>query len=212
VRLDVLRELVRMARLSEPDDTNVGTFVAEHAAELAPLLHTHEAALTKAAGHADEIVLRALRRRIDNALVEERERRRDAGAAAAREAAVQVARTARWLELGVVVDVDVVLGKLLADPGSRHVAFALPDAIVAVEAPLLRRCRLLSRTYIDLAGFVDQDGIHFRWKGGKGALNLRSLILSASQLERALIVPIPPPMRPAMPALVGVIAGELAAY
>jgi ElaB/YqjD/DUF883 family membrane-anchored ribosome-binding protein len=207
-----LRELVRLVRLSAPDDVNVGAFVAEHAAELAPLLHTHDAALTKAAGHADEIVIRALRRRTDHALVEERERRRDAGAAAAREAALQVGRTARWLPFGVVVDADVVLGNLLADAGSRHVAFMLPEAIAAVETALLRRCRILPRTHIDIASFVDKDGVHFRWKGGKGALNLRSWILSAAQLERALIVPVSPPMRPQMPAFVGVIAGELGAY
>jgi hypothetical protein len=203
---DVLRELDRLARAAEPDALNVGAFVAENAVELAPLLGSTEADLTKAEGCPDEVVVTAVRSRLDLALEAQRQRRRDEGAALAEKAAGAVGSTARWFELGVVIDVDLVLGQLLSDLTRKYVAFVLPETLVVVEAVLLRRARMLKRTFLDAAVFVDDAGVHFRWKGGRGRLNLKSQAVSPSEMQRALAVPIPPPLRSPMPAFVGVSA------
>ena len=209
---DLLRELGRLARVSEPDGTTVGAYVNEHAAELAPLLHTHAEALTRASGHADEIVLRTLRPRFDRAVVEERDHRRETAAAVSRNAALQLGQTARWHERGVVLDAALVLvlGPLLADARTKHIAFMLPFITVIIEVEVLRRARLLQRTYIDLACFIDGDGLHFRWKAGRGQLNLMSRNVMPAVTRAALEVPIPPPVQHQMPAFAGAV-NELAA-
>ena len=207
---DLLRELGRLARVSEPDGTTVGADVNEHAAELAPLLHTHVDALTRASGHRDEVVLRTLRSRFDRAVVEERDRRREAAAIMARNAAVQLGRTARWHERGVVLDETLVLGPLLADLRTKHIAFMLPFITVVIEVEVLRRARLLQRTYIDLACFVNGDGLTFVWKAGVGRLRLKSRKVVPAATRAALEVPIPPPVQHQMPAFAGAV-NELAA-
>lgn len=207
---DLLRELARLARVSEPDGTTIGAFVAGHAAELAPLLHTHEEALTTAGGDRDEVVLRTLRGPLQHAVVEVRDQRREIAAATARNAAVQLGRTARWHERGVVIDEGLALGPLLADLRTKHVAFMLPFITVIIEVQVLRRARLLQRTHIDLACFIDGDGLHFRWKAGRGQLNLTSRKLVPDAIRAALEVPIPPPAQHQVPAFAGAV-GEIAA-
>lgn len=207
---DLLRELVVLARTPEPDFLNVGNFVAEHAGELAPLLGTIETDLTAAAGHTDDVVVGRLRSRIDRAVVAQRQQRLEEGARRAERAALVVGRTARWFELGAVLDIELVLGDLLADPKRKHVAFGLPtgDAVV-VEACLLRRARMLRRTFIDATCFAASDGFHFRWRGGRGVLRLAPQRVSPGDKQAALFVPIPAPMRERQPALLGLVLEHL---
>jgi hypothetical protein len=207
---DLLRELARLVRSADADCLNVADFVVDNAAELAPLLHTTEVDLRNTAGQADDVVARVVRGRLQLALEEQREQRRDAAAATARNAAVEIGRTARWHERGVVLDEGLVLGNLLADPRTKHIAFMLPFITVVIEVEVLRRARLLQRTYIDLACFIDSDGLHFRWKAGRGQLNLMSRKVAPAATRAALEVPIPPPVQHQVPTFAGAV-GELAA-
>jgi len=86
----------------------------------------------------------------------------------------------------------------------------LPFITVIIEVEVLRRARLLQRTYIDLACFIDGDGLHFRWKAGRGQLNLLSRKVVPAATRAALEVPIPPPVQHQVPAFAGAV-GELAA-
>ena len=199
---DMLRELGWLVR--EGDVLNVDNFVCEHAAELAPLLGTTAENLHQGL-ERPELVGR-LRGQLERVLDARRQRRRDDAAAIAERAAVAVGASARFFEHGVVLDIDLVLGELLADPTRKHVAFMLPENIVVVEAALLRRARLLRRTFMDAVCFIDEEGIHFRWKAGRGRLNLTSQPIPQSEMHRALAVHIPPPMRSPMPAQVGLNA------
>jgi len=210
MRRDLLRELARLVRSADADCLNVADFVVDNAAELAPLLHTTEADLRNAAGQADDVIARVVRGRLQHALEEQREQRRDVAAALSRNAALRLGQTARWHERGVVLDETLVLGPLLADLKTKHVAFMLPFITVIIEVELLRRARLLQRTYIDLACFVNGEGLHFVWKAGVGRLRLASRKVAPAAMRVALEVPIPPPARHQVPAFAGAV-GELAA-
>ena len=206
---DVLRELAQLVRLAEPEGHNLGGFVAGHAGELAPLLQSTEHELQAAVHEPDSALVDRLRARLDLALERDRQHRCQHGLDRAHRAALELGRTARWFERGVILDVDLLLGPLANGAVAKHAAFALPEATLVFEAAVLRRARILPRTFLDVAVFVDAEGIHFRWKAGRGAVNLKPQSVSPAEMRAALIVPIPPPMRPPMHALVGAIASAL---
>lgn len=203
MRPDLLRELGVLVR--DGEFLSVENLVAEHAAELAPLLGTTAAELHALAAHGDDAP-RLLGRLLDRARGVRAQRRRQDAAAIAEKTAADIGASARFFELGVVVDIDLVLGKLLADPSRKHIAFVLLDDVVVIEATLLRRARILRQTFMDAVCFIDEKGVHFRWKGGRGKLNLHTQVVGATELQNALVVLIPPPMRPEMPALISVSA------
>lgn len=207
---DLLRELAVLARAPEADSFNVGTFVAEHAVELAPLLGTTETDLEAAAVHADVVVVHRLGSRIGRAVEGQRQQRLDEGARRAERAALILGRTVRWFELGAVLDIEFVLGDLLTDPKRKYIAFGLPAGeAVVIEARLLRRARMLRRTFIDATCFVADDGFHFRWRGGRGALRFSPQRVNSVDKQAALFVPIPAPMRERQPALLGLVLEHL---
>lgn len=78
-------------------------------------------------------------------------------------------RRAEWIEL----DAEILLGDLLADGGMKYVAFELPRARVLLLRGTLLKVRAPLRNFIDLAAYVDEHGLHFRWHGGRGGLNFR---------------------------------------
>jgi hypothetical protein len=207
VQRDLVRELAQLVRHAEPDGGNIGPFVAEHARELAHLLRSDERELQAAAHERDDALVDCLRVRLELALELEREERVKHCIERAHHAARELARTARWFELGIVLDVDVVLGDLLADPKTRFISFALPDRNVVVPTALVRRARPLRRVYLDLACFVDERGIRLRWKGGRGQLNVYAAEPSAQTEHNVLDVALPPRVE-RRPALLGdVLAG-----
>ena len=198
-----LRELAQLVRYAEPGGTNIGSFVAEHASELAHLLQSDERELRAAVREPDGVLVDRLRARLELALDRERQHRAEQDVDRAHGAARELGRTARWFERGVVLDVDVLLGDLLADPRCRTVAFKLPTVTVCITTGVLRRARPLKRVYIDLACCVDETGLHLRWKGGRGALNF----YPTKTVSDALVVQLPPPVR-RQPELIGdVLAG-----
>jgi hypothetical protein len=200
---DVLRELAQLVRFVEPHGTNIGQFVAEHAGALARLLPCAESELVAATHERDAELADRLRARLERALVKAQQERHSRDVERAHRAAAELARTARWFERGVVLDVDVLLGAVANGAVAKHVALALPDATLVFEAALLRRARILLRTFLDVAVFVDAEALHFRWKAGRGVINTKSQVVSAAQMRAALVVVIPPPMRPPMHAFVG---------
>lgn len=200
---DFLRELAQLVRFAERDGTNIGQFVTEHAGELARILPCAHSELVAAARERDAELVDRLRARLEHALLRDQQERHTRAVARAHRAAAELARTARWFERGVVLDVDVLLGAVANGAVAKHVAFALPSATLVYEAALLRRARILQRTFLDIAVFVDEEALHFRWKAGRGAINIKPQVVSAAQMRAALVVAIPPPMRPPMHAFVG---------
>ena len=203
---DPLRELAQLVRHAEPDGRNLGFFIAEHATELAHLLQSDESELLAAAHERDGALVDRLRVRLDLALQAERELRSTRALELEAQAAWDLERTARWFELGVALDVDVLLGGLLANPARRTVTFELPQSAVQIPTAVLRRARLLRKTYLDLAAFVDEHGVHFRWKAGKGQINLRG---RDERNADALVIPLRPPRQERKPLLLGDVLAEM---
>ena len=77
----------------------------------------------------------------------------------ARRAASALGGTARWTEQGAVLDVDLLLGDVLADHAMKYVEFKGPDFTTAIERSLLARTALVQRLFIDVAAYVDADGL-----------------------------------------------------
>ncbi len=195
---DVLRELAQLVRFYEADGHNIGPFVAEHACELAHLLSSHESELRDAIRENDGALVDRLGARLAIAHETERQQRHERDVERAHRAARELGRTARWFERGVVLDVDLVLGDLLADNRCKFVRLHMLSFIVRIPTEHLRRARLL-RTYIDLVCYLDARGIHLRWKAGRGQLNLHSVKADAHTVD-ALVIDLPP--RERGPALV----------
>jgi hypothetical protein len=209
-REGLLRELCQLVRYAEPDGHNAGFFVAEHAPALAQLLQSDEGELDGLVGVRDGEVVDRLRARIDLALDDERDVRHQQAVERAYRAARAIERTARTFERGVVLDVDLVLGDLLVMPKCRSIAFQLGDVVRLVPTELLRRARLLRRTWLDVACFMDDRGISFRWKGGRGALNFYGKEPDGRTAHDALVVELPafqPEER--RPVLIGDVLAEM---
>lgn len=200
MRRELLRELARLVRCAEPDGANVGSFVAQHACELARVLHVDTPELVEVCAERDGRVVDRLRPRLELALEREHRLQRARQVERARLAAVSVALTSRSFELGIVLDVDIVLGDLLADRATKYVTFAAIDARVVVPVAMMRRARYLRHLYVDLACFVSERGLALRWKAGRGRLNLYAVEQSARHEHETILVHLPQHVAPSVQA------------
>lgn len=205
-RRELLVELARMMRRPEGGSTNLGSFVALHAATLAPALGLGKDVLAGWSELDDETVVERLRAPLTKAREGAVLERLHAGCARSVAAAEAIAASARWIDEMLVLDSDRVLGGLLTHQGTEYIGFAVPTAEPMLFArSLLVRARILPRLFLDVACFVDRHGLHFRWRGGRGALDLRPERHRPYPLRNALVVTLPP--RPSSEA-VGTTAAE----
>ncbi len=193
-RRDPLRELALLVRAPEPGSYNLGEFLADNASELAQVLGLPVGSLEAARAVDDEAVAprvhHLLRRARNQRVQQDLERRRQRSL----EAAERLGATAVWTpDLGAQLDVDLLLGELLADRTKRWIAFTTAEA----EATIIPRHFIaatvpLRRIHLDLACWVDPEGLHFRWRGGRGGYNWRSHQVHPSLADRVLTVPLAP--------------------
>ena len=200
MRRELLRELARLVRHAEGDGKNIGAYVVEHACELAHVLRASTRELVEVSIERDGAVAARLRPRLELALEREHRLQRARQVERARLAAVSVALTARSFELGIVLDVDIVLGDLLADRATKYVTFAAIDARVVVPVAMMRRARYLRRLYVDLACFVSERGLALRWKAGRGRLNFYAVEQPAGHEHETILVHLPQHVAPSVPA------------
>jgi hypothetical protein len=192
VQREPLRELAQLLRAPEPGSTNLGSHLADHANVLAPLLRTTPRDLRAGANDVDEVVAPKLLRRLESVereLRDECDRRRTEVSVRAAHA---LGATARWMDDRAVLEVDLLLGDLLADKRVKLVVFEdrEDNVSVAVARWMLADVRPLRRIHIDLVAWVDAEGFHFRWRGGRGALNWRSKVVPADAEAAMLTVPL----------------------
>ncbi len=193
-RRDPLRELALLARAPEPGSSNLGEFVADNAGELAQVLGIDRRWLEAARATDDEQVVARIRglltRARDHHVQQDLERRRQRSL----EAAERLGASAVWTpDLGAELDVDLLLGDLLVDRTKKWVAFTADQAVATiVPRHLLAATAPLRRIHIDLASWVDPQGVHFRWKGGKGGYNWRPHDVHPSSADCVLPVPLRP--------------------
>jgi len=192
-RRDPLRELARLAHSPEPGSNNLGEYVADNATELAQVLGVDPRWLEAARATDDKEVVSRIRQLLararDQHVQQDLERRRQRSL----EAAERLGATATWTDLGAELDADLVLGELLADRTKKWVAFTTDHAVATIiPRHLLAATAPLRRTHIDVACWVDSQGLHFRWRGGRGGYDWRSHQVHPSLAEHVLAVPLRP--------------------
>lgn len=111
----------------------------------------------------------------------------------------KLVRGAIWGADGRVhMDPPLLLGLVLADPGAKYLALHVDETVVAVPRTTLLQARRALRGFSDLNIWIDTSGLHLRWRGGKGGLNLRAREVRAVDRDRVLhIVFTPPVTKPA---------------
>lgn len=183
-----LRELAVLLRSPELDSNNIGLFLAAHADELAPVLRSSPESLRAAGKLTDERVVPALRKRLASVLDHHQLARATLASERSCRAASLLGQTVRWTELGAVLDVDVLLRDVIADRRNRYITFTFAGTQVAVRRETLAAVTPLRRNVLDLVAFVNSDGVHFRWKGGRGGYNWRPQVVPPSDKGRVLEV------------------------
>jgi len=91
----------------------------------------------------------------------------------------------------VVVDAAVLLGTALTAACEDYLAFDVPDGRVYVKRTRLVHARKALRGHLDVAAWLDRDGVHIRWRGGLGGLNfisVRKARDNAHKLSAAFVV------------------------
>lgn len=188
-----LQELVLLLRSPEHDSHNIGLYLAHHADALAPILRSAPETLRAAHGLTDERVVPELRKRVASVLGDHQLERATQVSERSCRAACLLGQTVRWTELGGVLDVDLLLRDVIADRPKKYIAFIRgeqPDVVVRRET--LARVAPLRRNVIDLVAFVNEDGLHFRWKGGRAGYNWRSQVVPPAEKSRVLEVTLRP--------------------
>jgi len=180
-----------LLRASEPGSNNLGEFLAENADRLALDLGVPPTKLEAERIVDDEELAPRIRQLLERArnhhIMEELERRRDRSLAAAE----RLGATARLTETGIVLDADLLLGELLADRTKKWVQFDSQVALnIIVPRHLIAAAAHLRRLHVDLASFVDDEGLHFRWKAGRGGLRFRPREVGSCFADQMLTVPL----------------------
>jgi hypothetical protein len=192
-RRDPVRELALLVRAPEPGSSNLGGFLADNASALAQVLGIPEHKLEEARILDDEELAPRVRQLFDRArsryVQQDLERRRQRSL----EAAQRLGATARWTELGAELDVDLLLGELLADKTKKWVSFAdtggiatiIPRHLVAAAVPL-------RRIHMDVASYVNATTLAFRWRAGRGGYSWRPHRVDPRFHDQVLVVPLAP--------------------
>jgi hypothetical protein len=188
-----LSELVFLLRSPEHDSNNIGVYLAAHADVLGPVLRTAPEVLRRASTLTDERVVPELRRRVASVLGDDKVERAGAVSERSTRGARLLGQTVRWTELGGVLDIDLLLHDVIADRQNKYVAFVRGEQPrVVVRRDTLARSTPLRRNVLDLVAFVDELGLHFRWKAGRGGLNLLSQVVPPADKSRVLEVTLRP--------------------
>ena len=108
--------------------------------------------------------------------------------------------TAIWADGTVLLDQRVLLGDVLAHPTAKWIGFEVNELAIVISMQKLRAGRAALRPFLDLAAFLDQHGLHFRWRGGRGGLDLFSH--KANRYERDRVFKVPLVLVPPEPVLV----------
>ena len=98
--------------------------------------------------------------------------------------------TAIWAVGTVLFDQRVLLGELLAHPTAKWIGFEVNDMAIAISKQKLRAARAALKPFLDLAAYLDQHGLHFRWRGGRGGLDLFHQEVNRYERDRVFKVPL----------------------
>ena len=165
--------LRRFIQVNTETPDEVRGYVRENVVELARDFGVTEDTITTAiAGVSDDAALAVrLLGTLRSAEATLRANKRKGRAAAAQVAANALASTTTFEDGRAQLDILPLLATVLTKRADLLV-FTCDDFTVDVhQGPLFDIARLKRR---DLTAFVDAEGLHLRWRGGRGGLNLRS--------------------------------------
>lgn len=188
---DPMPGLALMLRATEPNSTNLGEYVATNAAGLAQELGVSASKLEAERIVDDEELAPRIRQLLERAknrhVQQDLERRRERSLAAAQ----SLGTSARWTDVGAVLDVDLLLGELLADRTKRWVGFIEPNGFTTViSRHLIAAAVPLRRIHMDLAAYVNSVELAFCWRGHRGGYRWYSRTVDPRFADRGLIVPL----------------------
>jgi hypothetical protein len=186
-----VRELALLVRAPEPGSNNLGEFVATNSAGLAQELGVSASWLETERIVDDAELAPRIRRLLERAkdmhVQQDLERRRDRSLAAAQ----TLGATARWTTVGAELDVDLLLGELLADRTKRWLGFVEPNGFTTViSRHLIAAAVPLRRQHLDLAASVSAVELAFAWRGGRGGYRWLPRTVDPQFADRGLIVPL----------------------
>jgi len=171
--MNPLREL-RMfvnAKASEYDYLEIREYVTENAVSLAQVFEVTEDRLIEAVAKVeDQKLVAALLGQIKTTEGKVRAKKADGKASAAQLNAESLAG-AYWEDSRVNLNMRALMSSSLTKRDSLLVFRCESFEVAIPMAPLIGLAKFMKR---DVAGFVDVEGLHVRWNGGKGGLNLRS--------------------------------------
>lgn len=136
----------------------------------------------------------------------------------AESAARRLADSAEPVDRRVQLTVSLLLGELLHHPTAKFIGFELPgvEPIYIAKSKLREVARTFRR--VEVTAYLDASGLHFRWRGGRGGLDLCSRIVSASDRPhvlrvtwRSAVAPLPPRTREVAQPRRGAWLGEVLA-
>lgn len=192
-RGDSTRELLRLYSLATSGECNLAHFLSEHPELVARL------GVPVDLSRDDADVALQLARAIGRHKRTTADSKAGEHAVRACAAARQLVETSRRRIDLVELDADLLLGALLADGSRRYIAFEVPGARVPVLRVALVRARAPLRNFIDVAAYVDERGLHLRWRGGHGGINFRPQVEERGALVLEVDLRPQPPRRPQLP-------------
>ena len=105
-------------------------------------------------------------------------------------AAQELNERAIWADGTVLLDQRLLLGDLLAHPTAKWICFEVNELAIVMSKQKLRAARPALRPFLDLAAYLDQQGLHFRWRGGRGGLDLFPHEVDRYERDRVFKVPL----------------------
>lgn len=203
--MDAVRELIRALKNSTAQDHVIGPFIVQHGSAVARELAVDREELTD----LDESIPADRGRLIS--LVERAHARRKWEREAARlqrlELAVVDLQSSARMSHGAVHLSVAALFRLSAAARGRLLRLEFGAGHVHVQRALLQKARRALRFRGDVWLFLDERGLHLRWRGGRGGLDLRAPAPGWRE-QPALAVRLDPP-RALQPAQLGEVLREL---
>jgi hypothetical protein len=195
---ELVATLIACVESDEDNGQELNQLLAEHSSELAVALHKPRESLLAACMMAP--AARCARIHTFVKLAKERDQAVHARmmVRVSLAAAEHLVANATWQQDRVLLSADEVLGRdLLADRIRKYIRFEAEDlGSVVIPRDKLSATRRALR-FSNVSCWLDETGLHFGWRGGKGGLLLRSRPIPDDALDAVLPVVIGRP-RPAV--------------
>ena len=168
-----LRELQRYVSIQHRDerDDEVRAFMSENAELVAGLFGVPVTTITNAVATLpdDADLVRKTLNTIKSKIEKAREAKKDAKVSTAQASATALGSVAFWIDEAVHFDLQSLLASCLTN-GKEWLVFQGADGFeVAICMEQLLKLARLDRE--DQTAFVDRQGMHVRWREGRGQLN-----------------------------------------